>query len=185
MQHTNSNTKQFLTNGRRQCILSSVSHQVWAKSWAAGENARDSEFALSIRMIPPLAFVPLASVSKAFKDIQESITHDYVQLVLEYFEDNYMGQMRRNSRARPTFNMKVWNVYSRVHTELPRTNNSAEGRNRKLQAAVTALQQLNLWRFRKISRESKVSTTVLLTRSLVVMLCKDQRRNIETVRHKF
>ena len=47
--------------------------------------------------------------------------------MLDYFETNYIGELRRDRRIRPLFEHALWNVNTRVNDDLPRTNNHLEG----------------------------------------------------------
>jgi hypothetical protein len=45
-----------------------------------------------------------------------------------YFEDNFIGRnMSRNRRSNRRFSVSMWNGFSRVNMDLPRTNNAVEG----------------------------------------------------------
>lgn len=48
--------------------------------------------------------------------------------MLDYFEDVWIGRPGRSqSRRAPTFPINMWNMYSNIQLDLPRTNNSVEG----------------------------------------------------------
>ena len=49
------------------------------------------------------------------------------QAVLDYFETNYIGELRRGRRLEPRYPHTLWNMNLRVHENLPRTNNNLEG----------------------------------------------------------
>ena len=86
----------------------------------------DAEFAISIRMIPALAFVPSDSVVQAFEHLQESMCEE-ADGVINYFEDTFIGRRRRRNRGNPLFPVCMWNMHDRVCDDLPRTINSLEG----------------------------------------------------------
>ncbi|CAF4612585.1 unnamed protein product [Rotaria socialis] len=57
----------------------------------------------------------------------------YVLDFVDYFEDTFIGRVIRNNRRRaPPFSVNMWNCFSRLDEELPRTNNSSEGWNRAI-----------------------------------------------------
>ncbi|CAF4175533.1 unnamed protein product [Rotaria magnacalcarata] len=57
----------------------------------------------------------------------------YVLDFVDYFEDTFIGRViRNNSRRAPRFSVNMWNCFSRLDEELPRTNNSSEGWNRAI-----------------------------------------------------
>ena len=51
----------------------------------------DTNFAIQVRMIAALAFVPLDKVIEHFENLQEHFI-DAVSPVLDYFEDTYIGR---------------------------------------------------------------------------------------------
>ena len=54
----------------------------------------DPEFALTFRIIPALAFVPLPNLIKVFENLQDLASHD-AQEIMDYFEDTYIGRKIR------------------------------------------------------------------------------------------
>ena len=89
---------------------------------------KDPEFALHLRMLATLAFVPENNVIQYFNQLRDSIQQvyadDYVE-ILDYFEDHYIGRFRRNERrTAPLFSLDIWNMFHRTQHELLRTNNS-------------------------------------------------------------
>ena len=93
------------------------------------------------------------------------LTDDDVLKVIDYFEDNYIGRRRRRNRAPPLFSHEVWNINSRVINHLPRTNNSVEGWNRKMQSAVGASHP-NLWRFLNVLKREQGLLNTIIDQSL-------------------
>ena len=57
------------------------------------------------------------------QDIDEKLPADYIS----YFENNYIGQKRRNRRVSPPFEIELWNIRDRIKNDQPRTNNAIEG----------------------------------------------------------
>ena len=67
--------------------------------------------------------------------------------MLDYFEDNYIGQFRHNaSGRRPTFNIETWIMFHRTDNELPRTNNVVEGWHRGFQTHARTYHP-SFWKF--------------------------------------
>ena len=86
----------------------------------------DEEFRENIRMIPALAFVPIDDIVTAFQDLsQYCVSRE--EPILDYFEENYIGEQRRRRRRTPSFAHRLWNVNRRVEIDLPRTNKMLEG----------------------------------------------------------
>jgi hypothetical protein len=77
-------------------------------------------------MLIALSFVPPEDVGSAFDELNDS-RPDNLQNVYDYWEDNYVGLLRRNRRANPLFPITMWNMRGSVANGLPRTNNSVEG----------------------------------------------------------
>ena len=89
------------------------------------------EFALHLRMISSLAFLPPNDVQNSFDQHAALIRSQYgidADGVLDYFEDHYVGRFRVNAqRGIPTFPIDFWNMFHRTDDKLPRTNNAVEG----------------------------------------------------------
>ena len=137
-----------------------LAQSVYRNVQAAGLQQRyqvDADFALAARMLPALAFVPIPQVIDYFETVQANAP-DALAPVIDYFEDNYVGRLRRQGRrAAPRYPIAVWNVHDRVENDLPRTNNSVEGWNRKMQTAVSG-HHPNIWRFLGIlKREQNIN----------------------------
>ena len=86
----------------------------------------EEDFRTNIRMIPALAFVPIDDIIPAFERLSQHFQDD-AQTILDYFEANYIGILRRGRRRRPLFAHALWNIHGRVQDNLPRTNNALEG----------------------------------------------------------
>jgi hypothetical protein len=50
--------------------------------------------------MPALVVLPIEDVDDAFEEIQQNGDLD---LLTNYFEDNFIGRLRRNRRAQPLF----------------------------------------------------------------------------------
>lgn len=103
----------------------------------------DTNFAIQVRMIAALTFVPLDKVIEHFENLQEHFI-DAVSPVLDYFEDTYIGRPLHHGRRPPIFAHNLWNMYARTDAQLPRTNNSVEGWHRSFQAGLSSYHP-NFW----------------------------------------
>ena len=118
-----------------QCIFRAIQ--------VAGLQARfeaDVKFALTMRMLPALAFVPGQNVVSAFETLCES---DELPLeaepVVQYFEENWIGKVNlRRQRSQPRFQLIWWNAFDATKANLPRTNNNVEAWHRVSEALVGA-----------------------------------------------
>ncbi|KAE9536180.1 hypothetical protein AGLY_007403 [Aphis glycines] len=92
----------------------------------------DVTFALQIRKLPSLAYVPENKVIESYEKLLDTkyfIENDeLLSPILNYFDDTWIGRTdRRKKRRSPTFKISIWNCYSLVSEDLPRTNNAVEG----------------------------------------------------------
>ena len=121
----------------------------------------DNDFAMLMRSISPLAYVPEADVPQAFYDLETEIRNNYnnngIDAVLDYFEDNYIGRQRRGRpRANPLFPIAIWNMVDRTEDDLPRTNNNIEGWHHRFNLNVDG-KHPTLWKFiESLRREESV-----------------------------
>ena len=108
-----------------------LSSNIWKHIQSAGLQERyneDPEFALHLRMLAALAFVPENNFIQYFNQLCDSIQQvcadDCVE-TLDYFKNPYIGRFQRNVPLRPPlFSLDIWNMFHRTQQELPRTNNS-------------------------------------------------------------
>ena len=106
-----------------------LAQNVYRKVQSEGLQERystDVDFAVNVRSIVALAFVPIDQLVDTFETLQDSLD-DEIAPIADYFEDNYIGRLRRNQRAAPKFEHELWSMYTRTEDELPRTNNHIEG----------------------------------------------------------
>ena len=124
----------------------------------------DHDFSLKIRMIPALAFVPQHDVINAFEILQEHLPSE-ADPIIDYFEDVYVGRVRRNRRGSPSFPISMWNMYDRVLEDLPRTNNSLEGWHNRLQSNISACHP-NIWKFLQVLKKEQALNEVIINQML-------------------
>lgn len=100
------------------------SQNIWKHIQQVGlqtKYADDADFALSIRMILALAFVPIPDIEKAFTIVtscdifveNEEYEHNAaIQTFLNYVETTYIGRFDRAGKRRSgLFPKELWNVY--------------------------------------------------------------------------
>lgn len=91
----------------------------------------DVDFALAIKMLVALAFVPVQKVVEAFEALKSSVYFtrygDDLIEIIEYFAKTWIGLPNRRGLGAPLFDLGMWNCYDSVINNLPRTNNGVEG----------------------------------------------------------
>ena len=112
----------------------------------------NDQFRTNVRMISALAIIPVADFVTSFEALSDHCDGDNEQGILDYFENNYIGQLRRGRRRRPLFAHTMWNISGRVADNLPRTNNALEGWHKQLNSCF-AMAHPTIWRFIKVVRE--------------------------------
>jgi hypothetical protein len=159
-----------------------LSSNVWKHIRENGHQPRymeDPEFALNLRMICALAFLPPDVVVEGFEslcDLLREAYDDQIDDLLEYFEDTYIGRYRRNAPRRPAmFPIELWNMFHRTHDELPRTNNSIEGWHRGFQAQVSSCHPV-FWKFLQILQNEESLKRVEIIQNLAGYHPEPQRR---------
>ena len=84
------------------------------------------EFAVTMRMLPALAFAPPELVGWSF-DHLVTIFPENAYPLCKYFEETYIGLMNLNGdRNPPLFPVDLWNIFHLVPRGLPRTTNLVE-----------------------------------------------------------
>ena len=99
-------------------------------------NYRDDENVRMFgKMLLALSFVPPDDVAECSDELNDN-RPDELAPVYDYWEDNYIGRLRRHRRSAPTFPIALWNMRSRVTDGLTRTNDSVEGWHHAFQSSV-------------------------------------------------
>ena len=112
--------------------------------------SNDAVFRENIRMIPALAFVPIADTQQSFNALAQHCVGNE-QGILDYFETNYIGEFRRGRWRDPLFPHVLWNIHHRVTSDLPRTNNALEGWHRQFNDSISVAHP-TIWTFIKVLR---------------------------------
>lgn len=147
------------------CCFFHLSSNIWKHIQAHGLKERyvnDQDFAIHMRMLAALAFVPIDNVIESFDLLSDQIRHQYAEAeqILDYFEDTYIGRFRRNGpRRAATFPINIWNMYARTNDEIPRTNNNIEGWHRGFESTVTSAHP-GFWKFLKALKKEETLSRV-------------------------
>ena len=105
----------------------------------------DAMFRTNIKVISALSFVPIADTIQAFDALSNHAGVEE-QSVLDYFETNYIGKIRRGRRLEPRYPHTLWNMKLRVYKNLPRTNNDLEGWHNRLSSSFRH-RHTHVWTF--------------------------------------
>lgn len=132
--------------------------------------ARSGDYALNLRMLGALAFVPPADVEAAYEALIASPFYsDHAgewEMLLSYIEATWIGTInRRKVRSAALFPVALWNHYDTTLEGGDRTNNIVEGwhnafNNRAQAAHVTP------WKFIDLMRDEQALTDLKLEQIL-------------------
>lgn len=115
--------KYFPSASMHACFFH-LSQSVWRHIQSIGLQSRyinDADFALNIRKLLALAFIPAEDIAKHFSELVQSKfwsdneddeDNAKIQILLNYFESTYIGAMARNNKRKaPLFPPTLWSVY--------------------------------------------------------------------------
>ncbi|KAF0756156.1 MULE domain-containing protein [Aphis craccivora] len=112
--------------------------------------AENVEFALQVRHLAALPFVPTNKVIHYFEKLVDSTyfvnNENNLSTLVNYFEDTLIGRSTCNRRRPPKFQISMWNCYERVLKNKPRTNNSIEGWHHAFNSSLGA-NHVTIWKF--------------------------------------
>lgn len=128
---------------------------VWRKIQTNGlqtKYAQDSNFALQVRLLCSLAFIPPNKVIEAFDELIETEyfiqNEELLEPIISYFEDTWIGRLGRRGRRGAYFNVDLWNCYQSVKDDQPRSNNAVEGWHHAFNGSLGA-HHVSIWKFIK------------------------------------
>ena len=105
-----------------------LSQNIYRKIQSAGltnQYIEDSNFALQIKMLASLAFVPEDKVIQSFTALMVEFPTTAIEIAA-YFEETYIGRI-----------LRIWNQYTRVNLHVARTNNFVEGWHNGFQSGLS------------------------------------------------
>ena len=130
----------------------------------------DDEFRLNVKKMICLAFVPVIYVIFAFEALRKEDPSEEFQSLLDYFEDTYIGACRANRRVKPKFDIADLNVFNRVLSGEPRTNNVLEAWNGSFNKFVStkhpALPKL-ITRFKDEQKNAEINVERLMSGDVI------------------
>ena len=95
---------------------------------ASGLSSRynnDSQFSSQVKMILPLAFVPIEHIDSYLDVLADELSPEHIP-ILNWLE-------RGNRKRASLFPIEMWNLYLRTLNQEDKTNNHVEAANRRLQ----------------------------------------------------
>ncbi|XP_055912327.1 uncharacterized protein LOC129946231 [Eupeodes corollae] len=94
---------------------------------------QNENFAMEIRMIKALAFVPPGEVLEYFEAAYGALEFAESKTLAKWFKRNYLG----SSSSRPRYSPDFWTTGAASETSFPRTQNSVEAWHRRLKVVVS------------------------------------------------
>lgn len=144
---------------------------IWRKIQNLGLQTKynsDPVFALNMRKLAALAFVPVEKVSDSFQKLKKILkvrprpkaNSEAFKLkqLLDYFELTWVG--KKNVRAK--FPIKLWNMFLFTLNGSPRTNNAVEGWHNAINRFVGCVHP-SLWYFIRKMKDEQGSQEVKIT----------------------
>lgn len=144
-----------------------------------------------------LAYLPETDVIDGLNLLKIDMKSNFKPM-LEYFEKNYIGKLKINSRSArdvPRYPISSWNLHYRVLNKLPRTNNAIESWHSRLKAEVkkemTLNKLINLMRDEQSktdtnimsielgNRKERPKASIVKDENLFVLCSEYQKKNIE------
>ena len=156
--------KTFPTTQPKGCYFH-FSQCIWRKIQETPEIAEkykvDDEFALELRQLLALSFVPVTDVVASFDILMETpfFTENERLLMplIHYYEDIWIGRPQRGRRREPMFAHALWNTFTATANEEARTNNSMEGWHRRFSSLIGA-HHPSLWKFIDVLKTEQSQT---------------------------
>ncbi|CAF4861380.1 unnamed protein product, partial [Rotaria socialis] len=95
-----------------------IEHLIQAKGLGFKTNyEQDPIFSRHVNQIAALAFLQPNDVSQSFDDLYNPLPQ-MLHPLLDYFEDTYVGRNRTQGRAKPMFEIELWNMHQRTTDRL-------------------------------------------------------------------
>lgn len=142
---------EFALSGCHFHLCQSVNRKVGDVGLRA-QYVQDREFALKIRLLPALAYVPVDQVPILFDIVAAQIGPEGAD-VTQYFSEYYVhgrsirtGNRGRPRREPPLFEPQMWNCYQQFLDGDPTTNNACEGWHNRLRAIMPRAHP-SFWQF--------------------------------------
>ena len=125
----------------------------------------DAGFALKMRMIAAIAFVPVADVVMSFEHlINNTDFPEEAQSVLDYFEDTWIGRPNHRLIHRPPhFDHVLWNCFNAAKFCASKINNACERWHRSFSKLIGASHP-TIWKFLEITSAKRSNNGAIYSR---------------------
>ena len=137
----------------------------------------DADFAMQMRHLPSLAFVPVEDVVLAFEELLSRVDFPLEsQPVLDYFEDTWIGRPTRGNKRRPPRTPhSMWSCYDNINDDLPKTNNSCEGWHRSFSELIGG-NHPTIWKFITVLQKEQCLNEAKIEQSLAGQPIQPQKK---------
>ncbi|XP_063795833.1 nicotinamide/nicotinic acid mononucleotide adenylyltransferase 2 isoform X1 [Pseudophryne corroboree] len=122
-----------------KCSSFHLEKYIWRSIQCSGlatEYGENGEFALKLRLLQALAFLPASDIPAAFEEVKK-VLPERANSVVTYFEENYvLGRLRQNSCSHPTrfpplYPPTMWSLSENSDLRIPGIQNKLEGWHRR------------------------------------------------------
>lgn len=127
----------------------------------------NAEFAVHVRMLNALAFVPEGDVVVAYEELVKSNYYDANEEILSgllaYFELTWVGTTSRSRKRRnqPIFAISMWNYYDTVMSDDIKSNNNIEGWHNSFNGKVK-IRHANIGKFLNVIKAEQNLSELLI-----------------------
>ena len=115
---------------------------------------------IEVKSLLALAFVPVADVLVSYILLHATFLNPEVKELSDYFKITYIG----STVSSPSFFPALWNVYSRVINQTPRTTNHVEGWNNRFNSYLPGHHPPFSTLYSQLQREQRKTEEVLQLR---------------------
>lgn len=162
----NAARRSFVSVDIKGCLFH-LNQSIWRKIQSEAQGViqynEDENVRMALKCLMALSFVPECDVVASYRLLQGEVgvENDLINVVFDYFEDVYIGRMRGEATRAPQFPIAMWNVYERMSSGLPSTNNSVEGWHRAFQILVGAKHPSLYCMIEKLRSEQDLNEQIL------------------------
>lgn len=169
--------KEVFPESKVECCFFHFGQANWRHVAGLGFRQRyieDVDFALKVRMVTALAFMPECSIRDGFQQVSAIMPEEFGEF-LEYFAKTYVGRYTVISRPGETMRLgwkdgkfppSTWSVYERVLSDDPRTNNFLEGWHNRF-ASIVGVSHPDIYKF-IVSLKSEQARCEMIRRAALI-----------------